>query len=75
MLVVEDFKYLENDENLMQKLQRNALEHKLLSASCSLKACPSPNCQGVFRVLQEDETDEKIDPFFCVFCGVNICRR
>ena len=75
MLVVEDFKLLEGDENLIQKLQRNALEHKLLSSDCSLKACPSPNCSGVFRILQDKEISDDIDPFFCGFCGVNICRR
>eukprot|EP00092_Neocalanus_flemingeri_P010139 GFUD01010926.1.p1 GENE.GFUD01010926.1~~GFUD01010926.1.p1 ORF type:complete len:1441 (+),score=302.82 GFUD01010926.1:406-4323(+) len=75
ILVAEDFKSLENDENLMQKLQRNSLEHKLMSASCTLKTCPSPNCPGVFRVLQDEEANANVDPFFCVFCGVNICRR
>ena len=75
MLVVEDFKYLENDENLMEKLQRNALDRKLMSENCTLKACPSPNCPGVFRILQDDEDIGKVDPFFCLFCGVNICRR
>ena len=75
MLVIEDFRSLENDENLMEKLRRNALEHKLMTDNCTLKACPSPNCPGVFRGLQEKDRNDDDDPFFCVFCGVNICRR
>jgi len=75
VLVVEDFRVLENDENLIQKVQRSALEQKLISENSSIKPCPSPNCPGVYRVLKEHEKLEKSDPFFCVFCGVNICRR
>ena len=68
-LVVEDFKTLGQEE--LQKLQKNALDHKLINVDSELKACPSPNCIGVYRKMREEETEN----FFCEFCGVNICRR
>ena len=74
-LVTEDFKSL--DTATMERLQKNALDHKLLSADCSLAPCPSPNCPGVFRRMSRIASDEEAEneSFFCTFCGVNICRR
>ena len=69
LLVVEDFKTLGPEER--QKLQKNALDHKLSDVNSELRACPSPNCNGVYRAMREGETEN----FFCMFCGVHICRR
>ena len=72
---MEDFKCLEHDEELMKTLVKKSLDHALLSESSTLKPCPSSNCNGVFRAFDVDDPDDQNYPFFCNFCGVNICRR
>ena len=73
LLVVEDFKYLPAE--LQQRLQKNALDHKLSSHTSDLAACPSPNCSGVYRKVRPDQGGEETQTCFCNYCGVNICRR
>ena len=48
-LVVEDFKPFHSNEKVMKKIVRRAVEQRLLGPDSSLLACPSPNCEGVFR--------------------------
>ena len=72
-LCVEDFKQLNSET--MAKMQKNALDHKLVDRNCSLKPCPSPNCSGVFRKISTLEGENENESFYCTFCGVNICRR
>ena len=74
-LVVADFKFISSDEGFMKRFHKNALDHKLARHDSSLRACPSPNCKGVFRTVEQDEEELEIESFFCGFCGVNICRR
>ena len=47
--MVEDLKSFESDEKVIKKIVRTAVEQKLLGSDSSLIACPSPNCEGVFR--------------------------
>ena len=73
LLVVEDFKLLPAE--LQQKLQKNALEHKLCAGNSDLAACPSPNCGGVYRKVRPEQEGQAGETCFCNYCGVNICRR
>ena len=46
---MEDLKPFESDERVTKKLVTAAIEQRLLGPDSSLLACPSPNCDGVFR--------------------------
>ena len=72
---MEDFKALERDDKVTKRIIRCALEDHLQRPDCSLAACPSPDCEGVFRGLQPGQEGDNSEPFFCVSCGVDICRR
>ena len=48
---MEDLKPFESDERVTKKIVRAAIEQSLLETDSSLLACPSPNCEGVFRRL------------------------
>lgn len=73
--VVEDFKPFHSNEKVMKKIVRKAVEQRLLGPDSSLLACPSPNCEGVFRRLGAEEELQEGEAFLCQFCGSKICRR
>ena len=88
--VVEDLKAFESDEKVIKKIVRTSVEQRLLGSDSALKACPSPNCEGVFRRYHHHrrcflspcfdrlETGEELqegEAFLCHFCGSKICRR
>ena len=72
---MEDFKALEFDDEVMKKIIRGSLEDHLMMPGSCLAACPSPNCEGVFRILQPGEDPSNQSPFYCVTCAGDICRR
>jgi len=72
--VAEDLRRFESDQEVMKRIVRGSLEDNLLQPTSNLHACPSPNCEGVFRKLSPEEKGSNQDPFFCTFCGANICR-
>ena len=47
--MVEDLKSFESDEKVIKTIVRTAVEQRLLGSDSSLIACPSPNCEGIFR--------------------------
>ena len=88
--VVDDLKPFESDERVTKKVVTAAMEQRLLASDSSLLACPSPNCEGVFRRftfmalyfissqfgrLEKGDELQEGESFLCQLCGSKICRR